>query len=76
MNKSPIETARDADLRLSPRAMQRAAERARELAARTGTAIVVSRDGVVEHIEPEHNPDPEPATLQLQEPAARYGDKA
>lgn len=72
MNKSPIETARDADLRLSARALQRAALRARELAARTGTAIVVSRDGVVEHVEPE----PEAAQTQLQQPPARYGDTA
>ena len=32
MNKQPIENARDADLRLSSQALQRAAQRARELA--------------------------------------------
>jgi LDH2 family malate/lactate/ureidoglycolate dehydrogenase len=52
MNKEPIENARDADLRLSKTAMQRAARRARELAAQTGTAIVVSRHGVLEEIAP------------------------
>jgi len=72
MNKQPIETARDTDLRLSPQAMQRAARRARELAAQTGTAIVVSRDGVIEHIAPQ----PEPAGTYVQEPPAPYGDKA
>ena len=41
MNKQSIEAARDADLRLSQHAMQRAARRAHELAAQTGTAIVV-----------------------------------
>lgn len=71
MNKQPIETARDADLRLSPQAMQRAARRARELAAQTGTAIVVSRNGVIEHIRPQ----PEATESLVQEPPAPYGDK-
>ena len=71
MNKQPIESARDADLRLSPQAMQRAARRARELATQTGTAIVISRDGVIEHIRPQ----PEPSSTQVQEPPAPDGDK-
>jgi hypothetical protein len=71
MNKQPIETARDADLRLSPQAMQRAARRARELAAQTGTAIVVSRDGVIEYIRPRLETTGSP----VQEPPAPYGDK-
>ena len=71
MNKQHIETAREADLRLSPQAMQRAARRARELAAQTGTAIVVSRNGVIEYI----HPQPEPAVAQLQEQRGPYGDK-
>lgn len=70
MNKQPIETARDADLRLSPQAMLRAARRARELAAQTGTAIVVIRDGVIEHIHPQQ----EATELRVQEPPAPYGD--
>jgi hypothetical protein len=72
MNKSPIETARDVDLRLSPQALQRAAQRARELAARTGTAIVITRHGVIEHI----RPPLQPGTPLVQEPPAGYGDKA
>lgn len=52
MNKRPIEQARDADLRSSMAAMQRAAKRARELAKQTGTAIVISRNGVIEHLDP------------------------
>jgi len=71
MNKQPIETARDTDLRLSPQAMQRAARRARELAAQTGTAIVVSHDGVIEHIRPQQ----EAAGSLVQEPPPPYGDK-
>jgi hypothetical protein len=71
MNKQPIDTARDADLRLSPQALQRAAWRARELAAQTGTAIVVSHDGVIEHIYPQQ----EATGALIQEPPAPYGDK-
>jgi len=71
MNKQPIETARDTDLRMSPQAMQRAARRARDVAAQTGTAIVVSHDGVIEHIRPEQ----EATGSLVQEPPAAYGDK-
>lgn len=71
MNKKPIDAARDVDLRLSPQAMQRAARRAREIAAQTGTAIVVCRNGVIEYIRPE----PESASSQMQEPPAPYGEK-
>jgi hypothetical protein len=71
MNKKPIETARDADLRLSPQAMHRAALRARELAAQTGTAIVISQDGVLKYIRSQQ----ETAELLVQEPPPPYGDK-
>ncbi|WP_374262448.1 hypothetical protein [Zoogloea sp.] len=67
MNKQPIEKARDADLRLSSQALQRAAQRARELARQTGTAIVVSRRGVIETIRPDAG------TPGVQEPAAPCG---
>jgi hypothetical protein len=53
MNKLPIDQALDRDLRLSQQAMERAAQRAHALALSTGTAIVVSRNGVVEHLTPE-----------------------
>lgn len=53
MNKQPIEKALDPDLRLSVAAMQRAALRARELARTTGTRIVVSRNGLIELLEPD-----------------------
>ena len=52
MNKQAIEQAKDRDLRLSQPAMQRAAQRARELAHATGTTIVVSHAGVIEHLTP------------------------
>jgi hypothetical protein len=51
MNRVPIEQARDSDLRLSKVALERAARRARELAARTGTALIVSRKGMIERRE-------------------------
>lgn len=35
----------DADMQAVPRALERAAKRAREIARRTGTALVVVRDG-------------------------------
>lgn len=70
MNKKPIEQARDADLRLSPAAMGRAALRARELALQTGTAIVISRDGVVEYIEM-----PAAHATEVQAPIPPYGNK-
>ena len=71
MNRQSIETARDADLRLSLRAMKRAAQRARELAARTGTVIVISRRGVVELLQP----DAAAPAQAVQEPGAPYGDQ-
>lgn len=53
MNKRSIETALDPDLRSSLAAMQRAALRARDVARRTGTSIVVSNGGVIEHLAPD-----------------------
>ncbi len=68
MNNRPIEQARNADLRGSWPALQRAAQRARELATRTGTELIVSRNGVIERIKPEAI---EPA-LQIHEPRPPY----
>lgn len=53
MNDTPIEQARSADLRGSWQALQRAAQRAREVAARTGTDLIVRRNGVIERVRPE-----------------------
>ena len=47
MNTQPIETAMDADLRAVPVALARAAQRARELAASTGTRLVTVERGEV-----------------------------
>ncbi len=71
MNTKPIEGAQDSDLRLSRRALVRAAQRARELARQTGTLIVISRDGVIKKIAPE----PLAPAAGVQELPAQYGDK-
>ena len=60
MNKQPIHQARDRDLRLSEVAMQRAAQRAHAIAKATGTMIVVSHDGIIEHLRPEHREEISP----------------
>lgn len=72
MNKQPIEQAHDADLRFSSAALQRAALRARELATKTGTAIVVSRDGKLEYLMRDTHPVD---ALHVQQSSAPYGDK-
>jgi len=72
MSKRPISEARDPDLRSSVAAMERAARRARELARQTGTLIVISRNGVIEHLDPDA---PELASTTVQEPAAGYGTR-
>lgn len=48
MNHKPIQQAKSADLRGTWPALLRA----RRLAAQTGTAIVVTRNGVMQHIYP------------------------
>ena len=45
-----LQQARSSSLKGTMAAMQRAAERAREIAAQTQTAVVVERNGVLEHI--------------------------
>ena len=61
MNKRPIAQSTDRDLRLSEVALQRAAQRARAVAAATGTALVISHNGVIEHLAPKlagnHTPE-------------------
>lgn len=71
MNKGAIEQAQDSDLRLSGAALTRAAKRARELAAQTGTAIIVLRDGVIRHV----MPTTAETEQQIQEPKASYDAK-
>lgn len=72
MTHRPIDEAKNADLRGSFQALQRAAQRARELAVKTGTAIVVSRDGKLEYLLQDALPAD---ALQVQQPVAPYRDK-
>jgi hypothetical protein len=47
----PVSYLKDADMRAAPAALVRAAQRAREIAARTGTPLIVAQNGkVVEKI--------------------------
>ncbi len=59
MNDLPIEQAQDPDLRSTRVALRRAAQRARDLAQQTGTALVVRRNGVLEHVMPTPSSDDE-----------------
>ena len=67
MNKQLLE--QDIDLQLSAAAMQCAALRAREIVRQTGTYLVVSRNGVVELLEPDA---PELAASSVQAPVAMF----
>lgn len=55
MNGKTIDQAKSADLRGSWPALLRAAQRARELAAQTGTELIVMRNGVLQRIRPQPN---------------------
>jgi hypothetical protein len=70
MNGKTIDQASNADLRGSWVALQRAARRARELAAQTGTELVVSRNGVIERIKPQ----PDTASHPRQDTQAEHKD--
>ena len=52
MNARSIETATSPMLRHSKQALERAATRAREIAIRTNTLLVVKQDGLVVHLNP------------------------
>ena len=70
MNGKTLENARSSDLRGSWQALQRAAQRAREVAVQTGTDLVVTRNGVLEHIKPQPTPTPT-TTPELDSPETK-----
>jgi hypothetical protein len=72
MTTQPISQSMDADLRHSQAALERAAHRAREIAAQTGTAIVISRQGVIEHIYPALGLPVAHTSPAVQEPSQPY----
>jgi len=43
----PVSRLKDADMRAAPAALLRAAQRAREIAARTGTPLIVTENGLL-----------------------------
>ena len=43
----------DADMQAVPRALRRAAERAREIARQSGTPLIIVRDGVLMKVDPD-----------------------
>ena len=47
MTDVPVSRLPDDDMQAAPAALLRAAQRAREVARQTGTAIVIVRDGVL-----------------------------
>ncbi len=71
INTTSIDQANSTFLRGALAALHRAARRARELAAQTGTELIVSRGGVIERIKPQ----PDTAGPQVRESAVPYGDK-
>ena len=72
MNDKPLESAKDPDLRCSQQAMQRAALKAREIAAQTGTAIVITEQGVMREVQP----NADQVTPSVQESKGIYNDKS
>jgi hypothetical protein len=53
MNASLESKLPNADMQAAPRALLRAARRAREIARQTGTALVVVRNGVLMELDPD-----------------------
>ena len=55
MTDKSISEANDADLRQIQAALDRAAIRAREVAIKSGTCLVVNRDGKTIYVDPKKN---------------------
>jgi hypothetical protein len=53
MTNKPIEQARNPLLRLALPALERAALQARKIAAQTGTALIIMREGQLQRIQPD-----------------------
>ncbi len=47
MNRAPVSKLPDADMQAAPAALVRASQQARELARRTHTGVVITREGKV-----------------------------
>ena len=53
MKNLPESKLPNADMQAAPRALQRAADHAREIARQTGTALVIVRNGVLMEVDPD-----------------------
>ena len=53
MSEKTRSTLDNADMQAAPQALRRAARRAREIARRTGTRLVVVHDGVLRELDPD-----------------------
>lgn len=62
MNDTMVSKLPDADMQAAPKAMLRAAQRAREIARQTNTPLVLMRDGVLVE---EYVTDERPADTEL-----------
>ncbi len=58
MNDKPISEANDPDIRASFAALKRASLRARDIEKKTGTALIVNRNGKTVKIDPSDEPKP------------------
>lgn len=61
MNDTMVSKLPDADMQAAPKALLRAAQRAREIARQTNTPLVLVRDGVLVE---EYVPDEHPANKE------------
>lgn len=72
MGDKSLVSAKGPDLRFSHQAMRRAALKAREIAAQTGTAIVITEQGVMREV----HPSADQVTPSVQESKGVYNDKS
>jgi len=63
MSGVPVSRLPDDDMQAAPAALVRAGLQARELAKRTGTALVIVRDGIL--VEEKADDSPEPANRPM-----------
>ncbi len=63
MSEKLRSTLDNADMQAAPQALRRAARRAREIARRTGTRLVVVHDGVLRELDPD-SPEVEAAAAE------------
>ncbi len=63
MSDVPVSKLQDDDMRAAPTALVRAGVQARELARKTGTAVVIVRDGILVEERVDDPPQPDLAPM-------------